>query len=105
MPVVDREINGDIPKQEKDKYQLNLYAGFGNVFPEQAYYISMSYIAPEILDTVREKAGVVNLEKASKMHSEEIKDILTTINNQILENKKARKATKINQEIKELVSL
>ena len=100
---VGREINGTIPKIGKDQYQLNLYSGFGKVFPEQAYYLSMAYLAPEILKTVREKAGVVSLRKASKMDPEEIGDILSGINAQILENRNARRATEIGQEIRDLI--
>ena len=100
-----REINGKIPEENKDKYQLNLYPGFGKVFLELAYYLSMAYIAPEILETVREKASIVSLREASKMPPEDIKDVLTTINSQILENRDARRATEIGQEIRELTSL
>ena len=102
---ISRKINGRIPENKQREYQLNLYSGFGKVFPEQAYYLSMAYLAPEILGTVRDKAGKVDIRKASKMNPKEIKDVLTTINAQILENDKARRATEIGQKTRKLISL
>jgi len=102
---VSREINGEIPGNGRGEYQLNLYPGFGKVFPEQAYYLSMAYLAPEVLETVRENEGIVGLRRASKMHPKNIRDILTTINTQILENDRTRRATEIGQKIRELTSL
>ncbi|MDP3987437.1 MAG: hypothetical protein Q8P81_04400 [Nanoarchaeota archaeon] len=100
-----RDVNGRVPSADQHKYQLNLYPGYGKVFPEQAYYASMAYTAPEILDTVRKRTGTVGLKKASEMKPEKMRSILDEVNDQILENPTSRRATEIGQEIRDAFSL
>ena len=99
--AVLRKLNGKIPlyNNRGRDYQLNLYSGFGDIFPKQAYYISMGYLDNKIFEIVEREAGNVTINEAVKMPKKEIANVLNKINNYIIASKKLAEVTRSGQRI------
>lgn len=80
--------------------QLNVYTGFGDLFPYLAYYSSMALAEPTLLRYVEERAGAVTIPtQAIKMEESNIQYIFEAMNNSILEDSRLRKAAEYGQRI------
>ena len=89
------KVNGKIPKRKskRDKLQLSIYSGYGNVFPTQAYYVSMAYLEPEILEIVERGVGNISVNDAVEMSKKDIENILSTVDRKIMGNSKLSEIT------------
>lgn len=80
--------------------QLNVYTGFGDLFPYLAYYCSMALAKPLLLRPVEERAGAVTTpSQAIEMEESNIRYIFGAMNNSILEDSRLRKAAEYGQRI------
>ncbi len=79
----------------QEKGQLSIYTGFGNLFPELAYYLSMGMAEPELLEAITEmNAGKTILPSdAVRMKEEDIRSVFEIMESNIQENSRLRKAS------------
>lgn len=96
------ELTGNARTQDG---QLNLYIGFGDLFPYLAYYLSMALVEPKILGFVSSIARLTPQE-AIKVRIEDIQRVFQTINDLVANSGIPREATERGQKfIDELTSL
>lgn len=68
--------------------QLNLYSGFGDIFPKLAFYLSMAFADQRIADFVGKYVGKgLNIQKAAEINDSEVTLIWNTINNLIYKDR------------------
>ena len=80
--------------------QLNLYVGFGDTFPYQAYYLSMACADQDLLSVVQKYAGKgIKPNQAVGMKENDITQILTILDYEIMKRPRLRAAAEYGQRV------
>lgn len=85
---------------EGDHGQVSIYAGFGEIFPHLAYYLSMVLAKPSVLKELPENlAQIRSLSDALEQNQDYMKRVFTTVQRQVLADETLSRARSVAEQI------